>query len=297
MFYSGSMSESSPANGGGTFSERIQILDALRGFCILLVIAYHFGYDLVARGYIPNGALYNPVLDILQPFFAGVFIALAGVSSRFSRSNLKRGLILLGCAALVTAVSFVTLPDPWLSVRTVFGHEPTGAEIGELVASGKITLHPSIAENLDKIDRILTPEEIGSYALSCYENPYPLIGSPILCGILHLLAACILLYTLLEKLRVTFPAVLLGAFLLLFFGVTEWPQWPSADYFPLVPWAFVFFFGVWLGEPIRKREFPAWFYRAKVPLFPTIGRHTLVIYLAHQPVLYGVLWVIDRVMG
>ena len=209
---------------------RIQLLDALRGFCILLVIAYHFGYNLVARGYIPREALYNPVLNILQPFFAGVFIVLAGVSSRFSRSNLKRGLLLLGCALLVTAAT------------TAF-------------------------------------------------------GSPVYFGILHLLAACVLLYTLLDKLRATVPFVALGAFFLLWFRLTEWPVVPSADYFPLAPWAFVFFFGVWLGGPVREGKLPQWFYEVKIPVFPAIGRRTLLIYLLHQPVLYGILWAAEAAMG
>lgn len=229
---------------------RIQLLDALRGFCIILVIAYHLGYDLVARGILPEGALYNPVLGFLQPFFAGVFIVLAGVSSRFSRSNLKRGLVLLGCATLVSAVSFAVLPDWGLSWEVVTGaYKPAKGEF---------------------------------------------VGVPILFGILHLLAACVLLYALLEKLKIAAPFVLLAAFLLPRFGVTEWPALPSADYFPIVPWGFLFFFGVWLGGPIRDGVFPKRFYTAKIPVFPVIGRHTLLIYLAHQPVLYGIFWLIER---
>ncbi|MCL2002728.1 MAG: DUF1624 domain-containing protein [Oscillospiraceae bacterium] len=270
-------------------NSRIQSLDALRGFCIILVIAYHLGYNLVAREILPREALYNPLLGVLQPFFAGVFIALAGVSSRFSRNNFKRGLVLLGCAALVTVVSFAPLPDPWLTVRTVFGHEPTGAEIGELVESGKIVLHKDILTNAERRG-ITEPENLGAFALSSYKTPYSLIGAPILFGILHLLAACILLYALLSRLRMAAPAVFLGAFFVLWFGVTRWPVFPSVDYFPLLPWGFVFAFGVWLGGPIRDGVFPSWFYAAKIPVFPAVGRRTLLIYLLHQPVLYGLLW-------
>ncbi len=208
-----------------TKKERIGILDALRGLCILLVIAYHLGFNLVGREILPEGVLYNPLLNILQPFFAGVFIALAGISSRFSKDNFRRGRGLAGCALLVTAVS--------LFVR-----------------------------------------------------------APILFGILHLLAACVLLYTLLESLRVTVPAVLLAAFLLPRFGITQWPAVVSYDYFPLVPWGFVFFFGVWLGGPIKDRKLPERFYTMKIPVLPAIGRKTLLIYLLHQPVLYILLWIL-----
>ena len=212
----------------GLMCKRIQFLDALRGFCIILVIAYHCGINLVTWGYLPAGAVNNLALNILQPFFAGVFIVLAGVSSRFSRSNLKRGFQLLGCAALVTAASLIA-------------------------------------------------------------------GVPIWFGILHLLASCVLLYTFLGKL--TAPAALLGAFFALYFNLTVWPDVPSADYFPLLPWGFLFFLGVWLGGPIREGKFPSWFYEVEIPVFPAIGRKTLLIYLLHQPVMYGILWLAETFIG
>jgi uncharacterized membrane protein len=206
---------------------RIPLLDALRGFSIILVVAYHFGFNLVSAELIPRGALYNPLLAILQPFFAGLFIVLAGVSSRFSRSNLKRGLLLSGCASLITGVSLI-------------------------------------------------------------------VGAPIWFGILHLLSSCILLYWLLTKLRFAAPAVLLLAFALLFADVTRFPVVPSADYFPLIPWGFLFAFGVWLGGPIQNEAFPKWFYTLNPPVFPALGRKTLLIYLLHQPVFYAAVWLIRR---
>jgi uncharacterized membrane protein len=210
-------------------NERIQIIDAARGFCIILVIAYHGGYNLVVRELIPEGALYNPLLAVLQPFFAGVFIMLAGVSSRLSRNNLKRGLQLTGCAALVTAVSLI-------------------------------------------------------------------YGEPIWFGILHLLAACVLLYALLSKLRIVIPFTAMAAFFALWFGIEKWPAVPSADHFPIVPWGFVFFFGVWLGGLVKEMKLPGWFYSARIPVLPAIGRKTLIIYLLHQPVMYGLLYVLTPIL-
>ena len=209
-----------------TTKERIQFLDALRGGSILLVVAYHFGYNLVLLNHLPIGVLYHPLLRFLQPFFAGLFILLAGISSRLSKNNLKRGFGLLLCALLITTVSYFA-------------------------------------------------------------------GMLITFGILRLLAVCILLYTLLEKLRVTMPVVLMSSFLLLFFRIFQWPRWSSADYFPLVPWGFLFFLGVWLGDPIREGKFPNWFYKVKIPFLPAIGRKTLIIYLAHQPVLFGLLFLFE----
>ncbi len=87
--------------GGG----RIESIDAARGLCVLLMVAHHFLYDLAAFLGAPWWIFTNPVLDVAHYFFAGMFIFLSGVSSRFSHSNIRRGLKVL-CAAL--AITLVT---------------------------------------------------------------------------------------------------------------------------------------------------------------------------------------------
>ena len=67
----------------------------------------------------------------------------------------------------------------------------------------------------------------------------------------------------------------------------------SADYYPLLPWIFLFLAGYWLGEAFLQRRAPEFCYREHLPALGWIGRHALIIYLAHQPVVYGVLWLAD----
>ena len=57
-------------------SKRIEILDALRGLAIVLMLAHHFLYDAVQFLDAPDRLFHNPVFDSLQLFFAGVFICL-----------------------------------------------------------------------------------------------------------------------------------------------------------------------------------------------------------------------------
>ena len=71
------------------------------------------------------------------------------------------------------------------------------------------------------------------------------------------------------------------------------PGFSSADYFPLLPWLFLFLVGAALGgwclDHRESRLLTAPLPRALT--FP--GRRSLLIYLLHQPVLYGVsflLW-------
>lgn len=214
---------------------RYYALDVLRGLSILLMVCYHWGYDLVLYGLLPDWVLYNPLLDGLQLLFASVFVAISGASSTFSRSNWRRGLKILVCALAVTAATYWF--DPSSMVRF---------------------------------------------------------------GILHFLGVSALLYQLLRPLLNRFPpnpAVCLVLFFaarfltkphynipgLWWLGFRQ-PSFSSGDYFPLLPWFFMYLFGVWLGNFLAQGRAPAWFDRIRCPWLEQIGRHTLWIYLLHQPV-------------
>ena len=68
---------------------RIDAIDALRGLAIVLMVFHHFCFDLVEFLDAPEWVFYNPLFEKVHFVFAGVFVVLCGVSSRFSRSNIK----------------------------------------------------------------------------------------------------------------------------------------------------------------------------------------------------------------
>jgi len=70
------------------------------------------------------------------------------------------------------------------------------------------------------------------------------------------------------------------------------PGFSSADYFPLLPWFPLFLVGTKLGIAAKMEKFPAWVYAFKSKFFAFVGRHTLVIYLAHQPIFYGIFYLL-----
>ncbi len=77
------------------------------------------------------------------------------------------------------------------------------------------------------------------------------------------------------------------------FGLTG-PAFSSFDYFPLIPWLGVFLIGAALGRSVyasKKSLLPG---RWPVTVVNLAGRHSLLIYLVHQPVIMGVLYVLDR---
>ena len=69
----------------------------------------------------------------------------------------------------------------------------------------------------------------------------------------------------------------------------------SMDYFPIFPWIFLFVVGYFLHRICNARGWDEkLFARGNVPVLSWLGRHTLPIYLIHQPVLYGLCMIIFR---
>ncbi len=126
-------------------------------------------------------------------------------------------------------------------------------------------------------------------------------------GILHLLGVCMLLSPLLKKLPTAALLVLgiltivLGAWMqdirvtseFLFPLGLRYTGFRSADYWPLFPYLGWFLIGIGIGRLL---------YREKQPRVPVLqgrcrflafcGRHSLEIYLIHQPILLAVFYLL-----
>ena len=228
-------------------TKRIEIIDALRGLSVLLMVIHHMLYNLVYFFDAPEWLFTNPVFDVLHYIFAGLFIFLSGISSRLSRSNTERGCKAILLAFAITYVTYRMEMPIWFGVLHLLGFS--------------MLLFGMTRKLWDAIPRKAAPF---IYAVL-------LVVSALARGGVEIEAAAPVLRDLLS--------------------VLGWPQegFVSYDYFPLLPWVFVFLLGAWAGLYIVERKLPAWFYAAKPPLFPAIGRKALVIYILHQPVLYGIM--------
>ncbi|MHC1758041.1 MAG: heparan-alpha-glucosaminide N-acetyltransferase [Negativicutes bacterium] len=125
-------------------------------------------------------------------------------------------------------------------------------------------------------------------------------------GILHMLGSCMLLFPFIKKLNSGWLLVAgtiaiaagrwtrqlaLPSSLLLPFGVTPL-DFTSLDYYPLLPWSGFFLYGAGLGQLLYRKRLSLLHQPQPFWLQPltALGRHSLAVYLLHQPVLLSILY-------
>ena len=70
----------------------------------------------------------------------------------------------------------------------------------------------------------------------------------------------------------------------------------TEDYVPLFPWTGVLLLGITLGHVLARTRFAAFAPLESAPRWLRfLGRHSLFVYLVHQPVLIGLLWLALRI--
>ena len=103
-----------------TKTSRMWLPDALRGLALLNMLAYHAMYDWVyVFGH--ESSWYNiwaPGCHVWQQYICWSFILLSGFSFPLAKRPAKNGLIVAGCAAVLTFVTAVFMPSEaiWFGV-------------------------------------------------------------------------------------------------------------------------------------------------------------------------------------
>ncbi len=240
--------------------QRVHFLDSLRGVTIIHMVLFHFCYDLVffLGAAIPWYTQWQG--NLWGAYIRWSFILISGMVFFMGRHPVKRGMILLGWGCVLTLATWAAVPEALV-------------RFGILSFQGAASL-------------------IGVLAYPWLKRTPPQWG--MLCSAM-LLAVCW-----------TVPQGGLGAGGHILLNIPEscyrtrylyWLGFPgkdfySTDYFPILPWIFLFFFGVFLGEFLRAKGVFEWMGRRKPGVLAFFGRHSLGIYLLHQPVLYGVCIII-----
>ena len=173
-----------------------------------------------------------------------------------SRSHLKRGLLVFGGGAIVSLVTILPMPEN----RILFG---------VLTCIGSCTLL------MIPLEKLLKKIPAG-YGAAC---------SFVLFLLLRNCSGGTLGF---EKFVLAqLPDALYRNNLTAYLGFPN-AGFFSTDYFPLIPWFFLFLTGYFLmGVTSRARLNEKLFARGRIPLLNYMGKHSLLVYLLHQPVLYG----------
>ncbi len=232
-------------------NRRMEFLDSWRGSVIISMILYHACWDLVW------------IFGISWQWFTGIsawiwqqsiclsFIFLSGFCWNMGRHPLRRGAVVLGAGGMVTVSTVLFFPEGpiFFGILTLLGTAMTGT----------VFLH------------------------GCFQKVNPSAG----------ILSSLLMFFLFQKWRWG----IIGAFQIqessasVFSPVFRaWIGYPaqgfySADYFPLLPWIFIFWSGYFTYREMEAwKNFPVFMYRGH-SFFSWTGKQSLLIYLLHQPVL------------
>ena len=245
-------------------SNRIEIIDALRGIIIVIMILFHLLYDIEAIFGIQFQIMQPDITRIILAIFPTCFFIISGVCTAFSRSILKRGLTLFIIGNLITLVTILIIPEQ----KIIFG---------AISSIGCCMLLYCLVKNiLDKIPCSVSVAIFFFLFVAFYEFWYS-----------HSIS---LIFT-----RVHFDFIVTNNHLYAF-GLPH-KDFFSTDYFPLLPYFFSFIVGTALSKPIFQKKFPQWFYTTKMPIINKIGKYSLVIYIVHQPLIYFTLTMINKFKG
>lgn len=229
---------------------RYALLDELRGLDLVSMMLYHACWDLVFLFDVNMRWYAGTPGRLWQQTICWVFILLSGFCAPFGRHMLRRGVTVFAAGALVTAVTLVFMPGG----RVVFG---------VLTFLGTAMLLTGVLEPLLK--KVMPAVGLAVSAVLfavCYPVGLGWVG-------------------------LALPDAWYANYFTAFFGFLPFDFY-STDYFALLPWLFLFWAGYYLHKAVGRRRMEP-LRRSVCPALGWMGRHSLLLYLLHQPVIYGVL--------
>ncbi len=252
---------------------RYNLIDAIRGLTIISMILFHACWDLVYFGMISPDFMKALPAVIWQKSICCTFIFISGFVFCLGKRHVKHALVTLGCGILITLVTCIFMPD----ARDIFG---------VLWLLGISTF-------------------IGMLIKPCLEK------SKVFCVIVFVL--CFVLFILFQDLVRGYigvggtPLIYLPSFLYRNYGTAllgfPFRGFYSSDYFPVLPWSLLYvcglcsyliFFETDSGESGfgTKKEGTVKLLTKDIPFLSFIGRHSLLIYMLHQPLIFGLVYLL-----
>ena len=244
---------------GNEFSKikqnRYALLDSIRGIVLISMIVYHGAWNLVYIHGIKWNWYHTRSAYIWQQSICWTFLLLSGFCWSLGKRHLRSGLLVFGGGLLVSAVTLLAMP----SNKVVFG---------VLTCIGSCMLLMIVLDKiLKKIPSIIGL--LGNFFLFLFTK--------------HINRGYLGIGT--ESFFVL-PKSLYQGYFGAYIGFTP-NNFYSTDYFSLFPWIFLFLTGYFLYHIFNQKK---WLNKEtmkwNIPFCAYMGRHSLLIYLLHQPILF-----------
>ena len=243
---------------------RYTVLDILRGLAIISMTVYHALWDIVYMFGADIPWFRTDAGFIFQQSICWSFILISGFCFTIGKRKLKRAVTVLVCSAVITAVTALVMPD-------------------NIILHGVLSL-------LGTAMLVTIP----------FEKPFKKI--PPFIGITVSAVLFALTYNITDgtiglgdTVILQLPEYLYANDVTAFFGFPH-DGFRSSDYFPLLPWLFLFWAGYFLYRSCEKNGWLRYLSAFSFRPLEFIGRHSLEIYMAHQPIIYGILFIIFKII-
>ncbi len=215
--------------------KRSNFLDQVRGLAIILMVIFHFAYDLNFFRLVDIDFFHDPLWYYFPRLITFLFLICVGMALTLThrpqirwKKALKRSGMLALWAALISLTTYALFPERFI----YFG-----------------ILHCIALASLAAL---------------------PMINYPWICLIVGL------------------PMIVLGVFFNLtlpWFNLSQ----PAIDYIPFFPWFGATLIGIFLGKKGLTNIQLKFKYQE---IIEKLGQHSLIIYLLHQPILFGLLYAV-----
>lgn len=245
--------------------KRYHILDEIRGINLVSMIMYHTTWDLVYIFGMNWDWFHTELAYIWQQLICWIFIALSGFCWSLGKKQLKRGIQVFCAGLIVSLVTEIFMPDE----RVRFG-------ILTCLGASMLLLIP-----LEKLLKNV-PAKVGIVVSSVLFILFRGINDG---------------YIGFENIFVLFElpdSLYHMGDIATFIGFTDKSFW-STDYFSLFPWFFLYLAGYFLYHTMGEKSWKKLQEKKSLGRFWSfLGKNSLVVYMIHQPIVYGVLLLLDK---
>lgn len=227
-------------------ASRLITIDIVRTFAIVLMVIFHFLYDLKYFGWVewntPDGPGWKQFRFVIVTLFLATFgasLVLAhgqGIRWKSFRYRLYQ---LIGASIMITVVSLITVPANWI----FFG-------ILHFIAVASLLVIGFV--DYPRVSLVTGTAIIALYNMGVFKSFWP-------------------------------------------FGyMRQWLPSYTNDYVGLAPWLGVVMIGIFIGhqawlhrDPLASLANRSWLVKP--------GQHSLIIYLVHQPLFFGIFELINLI--